>query len=206
MKKILFFAFLMVFMFALTVSAIAEGYDNEHDSQSTIFEFEIFLNNDIEMESTEQESTDNTDIVQDEEASESESAIQNNTSTEAEYIVQEEENDEEIAGKEEICQNDELAEDDIEQAGSEDYMLANGDCYDATVIVARASVEVNRISESHSELVIVITHEYLDKTVIAIEETFVINKNAADRYNVGEYIIYVDIKGGNMIRACYIVR
>ena len=203
MKKILSFAFLMVLMFALTVSVIAESCDNQLDSHSTTFELVIYRNNDSEMDTKEQECTNIGIIVHDDELSESGSV------DETEVIVldnENEENYENIADNDVICQYDEVDEDEIEQDGNDECLLANGDSHDAIIIVARASVKVNRFSESHSELVIVITHEYLDKTEIIIEETFIINNNAAGRYNVGEYVIYVDIKGDNMIRACYIVR
>jgi hypothetical protein len=47
--------------------------------------------------------------------------------------------------------------------------------------------------------------DFLANKMRELEETFTINNNAADTYTVGSYNVYVDTKGNDQIRACYIV-
>ena len=56
-----------------------------------------------------------------------------------------------------------------------------------------------------NDLTITITERYSNGTTNTITMTFSINNNAAGTYNVAGYKVYVDTKGNDQIRECYIV-
>jgi len=74
------------------------------------------------------------------------------------------------------------------------------------------AASVNKIPGNKNELTITVTAaSYFDfvakkmMTIPTFTETFLINNNAADTYGVGVYKVYVDTKGNDQIRACYII-
>jgi hypothetical protein len=75
-----------------------------------------------------------------------------------------------------------------------------------TAATPSATAKVNKFNGNKNELTITVTELRSDFTTKEITETFSINNNAADTYDVGNYIVYVDTKGNDQIRACYIVK
>jgi hypothetical protein len=68
-----------------------------------------------------------------------------------------------------------------------------------------ASASVEKQNGNKNDLTITITGKYSDGTTKVIaEKTFSIDNNAAGTYDVGGYSVYVDTKGNNQIRECYI--
>jgi len=55
-----------------------------------------------------------------------------------------------------------------------------------------------------NNLTITLTVEFYNAPSITYTETFSISNNAADTYQVGPYKVYVDTKGNDQIRACYV--
>ena len=76
---------------------------------------------------------------------------------------------------------------------------------DAELVDVATSAFVTRLNGNQNMLTIIVaeTYEY-DNTVI-ITETFMIRNNAEGVYQVGDYSVFVDTKGNDQIRACYIV-
>ena len=72
------------------------------------------------------------------------------------------------------------------------------------VISATPAASVKKLNGNKNELTITIT-EKLGCGKNVYTETFTINNNAADTYNVDKYKVYVDTKGNTQIRECYIV-
>ena len=70
--------------------------------------------------------------------------------------------------------------------------------------VPTASVKV--LNGNKNDLTITVTETFSDGSISKITETISINNNAAGSYTVGKYVIYVDTKGGDQIRQCYIVK
>jgi hypothetical protein len=73
------------------------------------------------------------------------------------------------------------------------------------VIDVNAYAEVEKFNGNNNNLKITIIEDYDDGEIKVYEETFIINNNAADTYVVGPYKVFVDTKGNNQIRACYII-
>jgi len=69
--------------------------------------------------------------------------------------------------------------------------------------VPTASVKV--LNGNKNDLTITVTETYSDGSINKTVKTFSINNNAAGSYQVGRYIVYVDTKGNDQIRQCYIV-
>ena len=76
---------------------------------------------------------------------------------------------------------------------------------EAVLIGAKASAWVKKLNGNKNELTIAVTETYSDGSAETITETFSINNNAAGSYRVGSYVVYVDTKGNDQIRQCYIV-
>jgi len=70
---------------------------------------------------------------------------------------------------------------------------------------AVAEASVKKVSGNQNELTITITEIYEHDKTNVLTATFMINNNAAGSYQVGDYVVYVDTKGNDQIRACYIV-
>ena len=72
-------------------------------------------------------------------------------------------------------------------------------------IGATPAASVNKMSGNQNELTITVTELYADGSENAITTTLKISNNAAGTYEVGKYDVYVDTKGNDQIRDCYIV-
>jgi hypothetical protein len=75
-----------------------------------------------------------------------------------------------------------------------------------TLVTAIPSVSIERIIGNRDYLTITVTEFFSDGSVNIITKTVSINNNAAAYYKVGSYTVYVDTKGNDQIRRCYIVR
>jgi hypothetical protein len=69
-----------------------------------------------------------------------------------------------------------------------------------------ASAFVTKLNGNKNDLTITVTELRSDFTIKKTTEKFSINNNTADTYKVGNYNVYVDTKGNDQIRACYIVK
>ena len=67
------------------------------------------------------------------------------------------------------------------------------------------AASVKKLSGNQNDLTITVTEYYSNGMTNVITTTLKINNNAAGIYEVGGYKIYVDTKGNDQIRACYIV-
>ena len=76
--------------------------------------------------------------------------------------------------------------------------------YDAALVDAVPTAFVTKLAGNKNSLTITVTETYFDGVKKTITETFMINNNAADTYDVGPYKVYVDTKGNTQIRACFI--
>jgi len=76
---------------------------------------------------------------------------------------------------------------------------------DVVLVDVTPEAFVTRLNGNQNELTIIITETYEHDKTNVLTATFMINNNAAGFYNVGEYVVYVDTKGNDQIRACYIV-
>ena len=74
-----------------------------------------------------------------------------------------------------------------------------------TLVDATPSASVKKLNGNKNDLTITVTETFSDGSVNKITGTFSINNNAADLYTVGEYAVYVDTKGNDQIRQCYIM-
>jgi len=73
------------------------------------------------------------------------------------------------------------------------------------LVDATPSASVKKLNGNKNDLTITVTENFSDGSVNKTTATFSINNNAADLYTVGEYTVYVDTKGNDQIRQCYIV-
>ena len=73
------------------------------------------------------------------------------------------------------------------------------------LLSAMPSASVNKLNGNQNDLTITITELYADGTTNLISITLRISNNAAGTYEVGNYSVYVDTKGNDQIRDCYIV-
>ena len=67
------------------------------------------------------------------------------------------------------------------------------------------SAFVTKLNGNKNDLTITVKELYYDGLVKSFTATISINNNAAGTYDVGGYKVYVDTKGNDQIRACYIV-
>ena len=74
------------------------------------------------------------------------------------------------------------------------------------IVSVMPSAYVTKLNGNKNDLTITVTERYSDGTTKIATETFKINNNAADTYIVGIYTIYVNTKGNDVIRECYIVK
>ncbi|MCL2163521.1 MAG: hypothetical protein FWH55_03805 [Oscillospiraceae bacterium] len=70
---------------------------------------------------------------------------------------------------------------------------------------ATPSAFVTKLNGNKNDLTISIVEELSYGQINVYTQTFSINNNAAGSYQVGPYLVYVDTKGNDQIRACYIV-
>ena len=68
------------------------------------------------------------------------------------------------------------------------------------------SAYVTRYNGNKNDLTITVIDEMSDGSLNTYLKTFKINNNAADTYKVGPYSVYVNTKGNDQIRDCYIVK
>jgi hypothetical protein len=73
------------------------------------------------------------------------------------------------------------------------------------VISTQLQASVTKLAGNKNEATITITEEFYDGTFNIISATFPINNNAAGVYMVGDYNVYLDTKGNDQVRECYIV-
>jgi len=69
-----------------------------------------------------------------------------------------------------------------------------------------ASAFVTKLNGNKNDLTITIAEFYTSGAPKMTQKTFSINNNAANTYNIDTYKVYVDTKGNDQIRACYIVK
>jgi hypothetical protein len=79
------------------------------------------------------------------------------------------------------------------------------DVYSRLLVDVLPVASVQKLNGNKNNLTINVTEVYEDGTTEFFTKTFSINNNAADTYVVGPYKIYVDTKGNDQIRACYVV-
>jgi uncharacterized repeat protein (TIGR02543 family) len=76
---------------------------------------------------------------------------------------------------------------------------------DPILVSVFPSAAVEKLSGSTNNLKITIIGVYSDgSTKVIAEKTFSIDNNSAGSYEVGAYKVYVDTKGNNQIRECYL--
>ena len=78
--------------------------------------------------------------------------------------------------------------------------------YQRLLINVNPVASVKKLNGNKNDLTVTVTETYEDKTTEVFTKTFSINNNAADTYTVGPYKVYVDTKGNDQIRACYVVK
>ena len=74
-----------------------------------------------------------------------------------------------------------------------------------TVVSVVAAAFVEKLSGNQNRLVVTVTEYLKDGTSVNYSMSFMISNNAAGAYEVGGYSVYVDTKGNDQIRSCYIV-
>ncbi|MBU8880906.1 endo-1,4-beta-xylanase [Bacillus sp. FJAT-29790] len=74
-----------------------------------------------------------------------------------------------------------------------------------TVDSATPLATVERLNGNQNRLTVIVTESYSDGSTEDFTEEILISNNAADVYQVGPYKVYVDTKGNDQIRECYIV-
>jgi hypothetical protein len=67
------------------------------------------------------------------------------------------------------------------------------------------TARVEKITGNKNRLFIKVSENYFDGTINVIEENILIDNNSAGNYQVGGYIVYVNTKGNDQIRECYII-
>ena len=75
----------------------------------------------------------------------------------------------------------------------------------ARLVSVTPEASVVKLSGNQNELTIRITVLYADGSTEENAMTTKINNNSAGSYDVGEYKVFVDTKGNDQIRACYII-
>ncbi|MCL2336324.1 MAG: InlB B-repeat-containing protein [Firmicutes bacterium] len=75
----------------------------------------------------------------------------------------------------------------------------------ATIVNAVPSASINKLNGNKNDLTIKVTENLSDGTANVITKTFSVDNNVTDVYAVGIHNVYVEIKGGTQISACYIV-
>lgn len=74
-----------------------------------------------------------------------------------------------------------------------------------TVVSATPLATVERLDGNENRLTVTVSELYSDDNTEAFTEEILIRNNAADVYQVGPYKVYVDTKGNDKTRQCYIV-
>ena len=76
---------------------------------------------------------------------------------------------------------------------------------EVTLVSAVPSASVKILNGNKNDLTITVIETYSDGSTNRITTTISINSNSAGSYTVGTYTVYVDTKGNDQIRRCYIV-
>ena len=76
---------------------------------------------------------------------------------------------------------------------------------DHTIIATDVSASIEKLSGNKNSLTIVVNDYLFNGEVVTYDLTVLISNNAAGTYTVGPYSVYVDTKGNDQIRACYII-
>ena len=82
--------------------------------------------------------------------------------------------------------------------------FGNFDAGTGVIAIPMASVE--HLTGNQNKLTITVTEILADGTKKEYSDNFTIDNNAAGTYTVGPYSVYVDTKGNDQIRECYIVK
>jgi hypothetical protein len=95
------------------------------------------------------------------------------------------------------------------RSGRTSIYMADGDAVVHTFVNPSVSASVLKEKGNTNTLTITIEKPCFDfvtrKISTPLIKAFTINNNAADTYQVGNYKVYVDTKGNDQIRACYII-
>ena len=67
------------------------------------------------------------------------------------------------------------------------------------------SAFVKKLNGNKNDLTVTVTETFPDGSINMITKTISISNNAAGVYEVGSYKVYVDTKGNDQIRQCYIM-
>ena len=88
-----------------------------------------------------------------------------------------------------------------------EIVLISGPPQPVPVLVsATPSASVRVIPGNQNELTIIVKELYSDGSTVVIKTTLMIKNNAEGTYTVGPYKVFVNTKGNDQIRACYIVK
>ena len=74
-----------------------------------------------------------------------------------------------------------------------------------TVIGVSAVAVVTKLNGNENHLTIIVTESFSDGSLAIYTEIFLIDNNSASIYQVCDYKVYVDTKGNDHIRACYVL-
>jgi len=87
--------------------------------------------------------------------------------------------------------------------GTESPLLGNSE---VTMVGATPLASVKKLNGNKNDLTISVTERFSDGSIKTITETFSINNNTAGSYQVGAYAVYVEIKGNDQVKQCYIMK
>ena len=76
---------------------------------------------------------------------------------------------------------------------------------EVTLVDATPSASVKKLKGNKNDLTVTVTERYSDGSTNTITSIISINNNAAGNYQVGRHIVYVETKGSDKIRQCYII-
>ena len=84
------------------------------------------------------------------------------------------------------------------------YITTSAEAEDISIHIvdAAAAASIAKLSGNKNNLTITITETYSDGSIEKYTETFSIDNNAIGTYAVNLYLVYVDTKGNDQIRAC----
>lgn len=77
--------------------------------------------------------------------------------------------------------------------------------YEPDYLDASVFAYVEKLNGNQNKLTITVTEHYFDGSTKDITQSFMINNNAAAKYDVSPYTVYVNTKGNDQIRECYIM-
>ena len=77
---------------------------------------------------------------------------------------------------------------------------------EVAVVSVVPAASVKKLNGNKNDLIVDVTETFSDGSTNKITRTVSINNNAAGSYEVGSYAVYVDTKGSDQIRQCYIVK